>query len=292
MKKSFKFLALAAAAAVCAVSLVSCNGDKKDDGPKYAPLSKPANTDVATKVSFSGSGLTLPSGRSIKSIEFTETERAIITEELIPRSSDAAANVIVTTYTFSGGEYTVKGFGKVKIASASAKVTITEEKSSESVTGDASVESSSQVGKDNNLFREWKIVEATVKADGPRVAVEMTFKHGDLYKIAQWLKDNDVDIDIEELKGYNVKGVQFTKAGSFYVYFEKADTFVGDFSLIGEKFHYDLQLQDGNSLLNGSADGSIKVDDPKCYVVVNGEVAGSKDKWTTEIKLTLVDVNA
>ncbi len=303
MKLIYKFAMVAAA--VAALTLVSC-GDKNKGGKEeeeYAPLEKPVNTAVAAKVVLSES-VTLTSGRKLKSLEFTETSRAIITEEIpsvagiiaqgYAAPGDSQTKVTVKTYTFSAGTYHIPGFGDVKLKSAS--VTIVEEGKTEADAVEKAAEvtktaeTSGQPQVNNSLYRAWKIVETTIEANGPKVEVEMTFKHGDLDKIAAWLKDQGVKIP-EEIKGYNVKTVQFTKAGSFIVEFTQAPTFSGDFSLVGEKFSYDLQVE-GNSIINAHADGTVKVDDPKCYVKIVGEVKNGSEKWTTGLYLTLVDADA
>lgn len=303
--KLYKFAIVAAA--VAALTLVSCgknnDDDKKTDEP--APLTATIHEDVAAKVVVTDL-VTLPlrPGKALKQIDFTETDRAVITEEIIDasapalsRSSDAGKiTITITTYSYKDGKYSVSGFCDVTINDEAGKVTIEAKNSAgqtqeQEVAAEVTTEGENTGGtQQKGLYRAWKIASIDVKATGPRVNIGLTFPNGDLKQIADWLKENKVEVP-DEYTGYNIKTIQFTKAGSFIVEFTKADPFKGDFQIVGDAFEYKL-AQEGNSLLNAEAHGTVKVQDPYCNVVINGQVKNGSETWTTKLAIKLIDADA
>ncbi len=224
MKSIFKISMIAA---LCAsLALISCNKDDKDE--KEVTLETPENVENAKKVVFTEE-LVLPNDTetAVSSIEFTETNRAIIVKKKLIAKADTedGTEVVVTTYTFSGGVYNVVGFGTVTISGGN--VTVKTTGTSDSVTAPATV-TSGTVSGNNDLFRAWKVANIGVKVTGQSndksktVNFSMDWAHGNLDEIAAYINENVVSIP-EEIKGYNVKEIQFTKNGTFVITFSGAD---------------------------------------------------------------------
>ena len=274
-------------AALCAsLALISCNKEPKDNKEDVVTLETPENVENAKKVVFTEE-LVLPNDTetAVSSIEFTETNRAIIVKKKLIAKADTenGTEVVVTTYTFSGGVYNVVGFGTVTISGGN--VTVKTTGTSDSVTAPATV-TSGTVSGNNDLFRAWKVANIAAKVDGPKVAIDMDWDHGNLDEIAAYIIRNGVDIP-EEIKGYNVNEIQFTKNGTFVITFSGADAFYGSFNLSGQSFNYELEF--GNSIINAKANGSLKVENGKAILSVNGKIENGNDTYTSTITITLKD---
>ncbi|MBQ9309954.1 MAG: hypothetical protein IJ222_03735 [Bacteroidales bacterium] len=306
MKKFSKlFLVLAAA---CTVSAVSC---KKDNGGSTNGTTDDFS-DVVAEYAAQAQKIDLPTetdqvittndGAKVKTIEFTESGYAIITK-LVPVKVRADEDVtyeevvFVTTFTVNGTTYTVDGFGTVTVSTSNGTTTVSV--TATSTGGDNAVSESVEVPAENvtaststnDLFKSWKIYVTEVSAKGGSLgnnAVEKKFtgtSAGSLDEIAVWLKDKGVKFD-EQINGYVIESVTLTDAGTFLVKFNKQEPYKGDFKLSGKNFSYKFEGE-GNSVLNGEANGTVEVKDGVCTLLLNGTVKNGSDTYTTVIKLTL-----
>ena len=292
-------------AALSAVTLVSCKKDVDpyadvEDDYVAAPVETPTYADAAVVVDLSEAStpVTTKKGDKIKSIEFTESGYAIIsTEEAVniapaTKASESGGNVIVTTYTYSGGVYTVAGFGTVSITGATVTITSTgtgDDAPSGNFTGDATV--TTPTGSDSDFYSSWKIYSTNVVVDGNGVKVDHLFegsKASSLYEMAKYVNEKKNVIDENELIDYTVESVTLTKNGTFLIKFSKAPSFSGDFKLSGTSFSYELTTE-GNFAFNAKADGSIKIDKETnlCVLDINGKFNSSSDNYTTKVTLKL-----
>ena len=278
---------LLVAVALFSVTLVSCNKDNsKTEEPEFTA---PANAANAKKVVVNS--VVPGSTRQVKELEFTEGGYAIIT--YIKSKADTEEEVEVKTYTYSNGEYTIAGFGSVKIEGNN--VTITTPSETITVTATVTDTEAPQEGTVQfNLYRAWTLYDLKVSVSGGDLAAGI----GKLFtapvtmeKIDKWLKEQNVKVPEDiVITDYDIKDINFTKEGTILINFSKADPFKGVFSIGGKTFEYTLNGV-GNYIFNGKANGSVdffredNVD--YCSWVVKGKIENGNKSYNSEIELTL-----
>lgn len=259
MKKFLVFAALAA------MVITSCNQNKVDyglsDGPKVK-IDKAANSTYAKKVVIAGDA---KDKHGYNQFEATDGGRFII-DKGTPVKADDDIDYITGTYVFADGVYTLtvngKKFGTVKIEGNTIEFNIEgEDPVSGTVVVEDTLPSSDLV---DGLAQTWIIEKIDVS-----IVTENKQKIGfvktgcDLPVIAQEIMDQakalkiDVDIDLSQLAGMKVTYLSLTSSGTLIIEFEngkviKADVSNLDLSTGG--FHYDVQADNGNEIINASAD--------------------------------------
>ena len=133
-----------------------------------------------------------------------------------------------------------------------------------------------------------KVESINAAVDIPNGTIQRRWTNGNIDQIAAYVYEQLGSEVPEEIKGYNIETVQFTQAGTFIITFDKAEAFYGDFSLVGEQFEYDLQVE-GNSIINGHANGSLKVENGKAIFDVEGKVEDGNSSYSSKITITLVE---
>ena len=278
------------AAAMCAVTLVSCNKEKGGE-TEEAEFKAPEFVDAAKKIVVSD---VVPTAeKQVKEIEFTEGGYAIIT--YVKTKADTEEEVEVLPYTVQNSEYNIPGFGKVKIEGNNVTIT-TDAGATVTVTATVTDTETPQEGTTEfNLYRAWVLYDLKVSVSGGdlKTGVGKLFTYPvTMAKIDSWLKEQKVSVpDDVTITDYDVKDISFTKEGTILVNFSKADPFVGVFKLNGKNFHYDLKGGVSNYVFNGSADGSVdfyredNVD--YCAWTILGEIKNGNKTYKSEIDFTL-----
>ena len=279
MKSVYKVALLAVAAGV--FTLVSC-GDKggKEDAVVLAP-----HIDEAVKIVFAETDYETA---KLASIEFTEGGYAIVEKIGIKGSGIArkkvASYVDVLGYTYSNGVYNVNTFGKVKLNGK--KVSINDGSEYTVTTPGRSVPTTL-----NPLLKSWKVSRAILSVKGGdfgSTGIGKTFNGFSIKEITEYIASNGVTVP-EGLSSLVVKDITFTGQGTFVINFTSGDPYVGSWKLSGTSFSYNLSNSDGDSILNGSANGSIDLskDGKSCEVEIKGEFTAGGAKYTTEVELEL-----
>ena len=278
---------LLVAVALFSVTLVSCNKDNsKTEEPEFTA---PANAANAKKVVVNS--VVPGSTRQVKELEFTEGGYAIIT--YIKSKADTEEEVEVKTYTYSNGEYTIAGFGSVKIEGNNVTITTPEE--TITVTATVTDTAAPQEGSIQfNLYRAWTLYDLKVSVSGgdlPAGIGKLFTAPVTMEKIDKWLKEQNVKVPEDiVITNYDVKDVNFTKEGTILINFTKAEPFKGEFNLSGKNFSYVLNGV-GNYIFNGQASGTVdffrenNVD--YCSWSVTGKIENGSKTYNSEIELTL-----
>lgn len=280
MKKSLILLALSA---LMIPAFVSCNKDDKDDN-NAAQFEAPKFQKAAKKLTFKDG--------DIKSIEFTESGRYIM-EKVVTKADDSV--FITGTFTVNGTTYTLSGDfkGTVEVSGTGTNVTVTVTEDGEAaVTVTADTE---EPASDDTVFRTWTIDNLRIKATGgdlDAAGVSYTTKKGaDLDEIAQYLKDNGVNFNAEEYKGYNIKTITVSGCGGFIVEFTGAEAYVGSSNVSSASFSYDFTVGTGGSnLINAKGNGSIGYVKDICVLTLNGTIKGETKQYNVVLEFRLKEV--
>ena len=281
MKKNIILLALAA---MIAPAFVSCN---KDDGMDETKIEfqAPAFQKAARKLTFETG--------DIKSIEFTESGRYII-EKVVTKAEDTV--LITGTFTVDGATYVLSGDfnGTVELSSgtdARVEVTVTEDGAA-SVTVTADAESPAS---EDALYRTWGIDNLRIKVTGGDLndaGVSYTTTSGaDLDEIAKYLKDNGVNFNAEEYKGYNIKSITVSGCGGFIVDFLDADPYIGQSDVDGQGFSYDFTVGSGGSnIINAKGEGSVRYVYDICVLTLTGIIKSQNSEYRIELEFRLKEL--
>ncbi len=280
MKKSILLLALSA---MMLPAFVSCNKDDSKDETKVE--------FQAPKFQKEAKKLTFKSG-DIKSIEFTESGRYIM-EKAVTKADDTV--FITGTFTVNGTTYTLtgdfKGTVTVSGTGTNVEVTVTEDgNASVTVTAEAETPES-----DEALYRTWEIDNLRIKVTGgdlKEAGVSYTTTKGaDLDEIAKYLKDNGVNFNADEYKGYNIKTITISGCGGFIVDFQGADAYVGSCDVNNLNFTYDFTVSGGgNNIFNTKGDGNIKYVNSICVLTLNGTIKGNSKEYKASLEFRLKEV--
>lgn len=280
MKKSLILLALSA---LMIPAFIACNKDdsKDENAAKFE----------APKFQKSAQKLTLKYG-DIKSIEFTESGRYIM-EKVVTKAEESV--FFTGTFTVNGTTYTLSGDfkGTVEVSGTGTNVTVTVTEDGEAaVTVTADTE---EPASDETVFRTWTIDNLRIKATGgdlDAAGVSYTTKKGaDLDEIAQYLKDNGVNFNAEEYKGYNIKTITISGCGGFIVEFTGAEAYVGSSNVAKTSFSYDFTVGTGGSnLINAKGNGSIGYVKDLCVLTLNGTIKGDTKEYNVVLEFRLKEV--
>jgi len=306
MKLFYK--AILAATAISMVAFVSCNknDDPYDDDDEYIAeeIVEPVFKEQALFLTLSDkedNTVVSKNGRVIEGLEFTESGYALLyvkDADIVKSATKAAQSgeVICLSYTFTDGAYKVADFGTVTIAGDNVTIkpgTGVHAPEAE-VTVPAKVKKSS--GTFNKIFSSWKIITTDVDVEGTNFSVDHEFtgdKASSLYEMAQYVNEKKQVIDADELKGYVVETITFTQNGTFVVKFKDADPYVGNFTLNGTKFHYEITSDvGGNFAFNAEADGTVSISEKTnlCELKIEGSFTHGSDTYDTEIEFDLEQV--
>ena len=280
MKKSLILLALSA---LMIPAFIACNKDdsKDENAAKFE----------APKFQKSAQKLTLKDG-DIKSIEFTESGRYIM-EKVVTKAEESV--FFTGTFTVNGTTYTLSGDfkGTVEVSGTGTNVTVTvSEDGQAAVTVSAEAE---EPTSDDTVFRTWTIDNLRIKVTGgdlDAAGVSYTTKKGaDLAEIAQYLKDNGVNFNAEEYKGYNIKTITVSGCGGFIVEFTGAEAYVGSSNVSSASFSYDFTVGTGGSnLINAKGNGSIGYVKDICVLTLNGTIKGDTKEYNVVLEFRLKEV--
>ena len=280
MKKSLILLALSA---LMIPAFIACNKDdsKDENAAKFE----------APKFQKSAQKLTLKDG-DIKSIEFTESGRYIM-EKVVTKAEESV--FFTGTFTVNGTTYTLSGDfkGTVEVSGTGTNVTVTvSEDGQAAVTVSAEAE---EPTSDDTVFRTWTIDNLRIKVTGgdlDAAGVSYTTKKGaDLDEIAQYLKDNGVNFNAEEYKGYNIKTITVSGCGGFIVDFTGAEAYVGSSNVSSASFSYDFTVGTGGSnLINAKGNGSIGYVKDICVLTLNGTIKGETKQYNVVLEFRLKEV--
>lgn len=276
------------AAALSAVTLVSCNKDNKNttEEPEFKA---PEFVETAKKITIEE--VVPTSNRQVKEIEFTEGGYAIIT--YVKTKAETEEEVEVLPYTYANGEYTIPGFGTVKVEGENVSITTSTE--TINVTATVTDTEAPQPGTTEfNLFRAWTLYDLKVSVSGgdlPAGIGKLFTYPVTMATIDKWLKEQNVSVPEDVvITNYDIVDVNFTNEGTILINFTKAAPFKGEFKLTGKSFHYDLNGV-GNYVFNGSADGKVDFYSDNnvdyCSWVVNGNIVNGSKTYKSEITFTL-----
>ena len=274
MKKSLILLALSA---LMIPAFIACNKDdsKDENAAKFE----------APKFQKSAQKLTLKDG-DIKSIEFTESGRYIM-EKVVTKAEESV--FFTGTFTVNGTTYTLSGDfkGTVEVSGTGANVSVTvSEDGQAAVTVSAEAE---EPTSDDTVFRTWTIDNLRIKVTGGDLkdaGVSYTTSNGaDLDEIAKYLKDNGVNFNAEEYKGYNIKTITVSGCGGFIVEFTGAEAYVGSSNVSSTSFSYDFTVGTGGSnLINAKGNGSIGYVKDICVLTLNGTIKGDTKEYNVVLE--------
>lgn len=280
MKKSLILLALSA---LMIPAFIACNKDdsKDENAAKFE----------APKFQKSAQKLTLKDG-DIKSIEFTESGRYIM-EKVVTKAEESV--FFTGTFTVNGTTYTLSGDfkGTVEVSGTGANVSVTvSEDGQAAVTVSAEAE---EPTSDDTVFRTWTIDNLRIKVTGGDLkdaGVSYTTSNGaDLDEIAKYLKDNGVNFNAEEYKGYNIKTITVSGCGGFIVEFTGAEAYVGSSNVSSASFSYDFTVGTGGSnLINAKGNGSIGYVKDICVLTLNGTIKGDTKEYNVVLEFRLKEV--
>ena len=280
MKKSLILLALSA---LMIPAFIACNKDdsKDENAAKFE----------APKFQKSAQKLTLKHG-DIKSIEFTESGRYIM-EKVVTKAEESV--FFTGTFTVNGTTYTLSGDfkGTVEVSGTGANVSVTvSEDGQAAVTVSAEAE---EPASDDTVFRTWTIDNLRIKVTGGDLkdaGVSYTTSNGaDLDEIAKYLKDNGVNFNAEEYKGYNIKTITVSGCGGFIVEFTGAEAYVGSSNVSSTSFSYDFTVGTGGSnLINAKGNGSIGYVKDICVLTLNGTIKGDTKEYKVVLEFRLKEV--
>jgi len=323
MKTISKILVLAVA--LGAMTFVSCRKGDDEKKVEEATFSKPANSQQAVVVTFNTGSPSnqVPASKLsesadddflpvVKDVEFTNSGYAklgvVNAPKAVPTSTKAGVKgeedvqYFIEKYTYNGGVYVIENFGSIKINGNSIEVTIDSETITVTATSVDDVPETTAGSLEYNLCRAWVLDRIVISVKGGQLGKNgfgvdkkaSSYADGiiSFKEIAKLLKDNNVNIPDEvELADYNIIDVNFTEFGSFIINFANADPFTGSFNLASDTFSYKLSGTQGNSIINGEANGSVsfeKVDGVNYgYLKVNGKIESGSDKYTSVVELTL-----
>lgn len=218
-----------------------------------------------------------------------------------PRKISAEYEYVVFTYTVNGNIYTIIGLfetGKqatLQYDPQAGTLTIVT-----TINGEQKTLVVESVGTQPNLefsdlaklCRKWKVKSIDIHVSGGDISGTISagqiFKHGDLYKIAQAIKAKGVNFNAEELNGYEITSVDFSKAGSILVQFKDKAPYAGSYNIGAGGFRYKLDYGKGNNIINAEATGSITIGGGECKLDLVGSIEGNSYNYETSIAIILI----
>ena len=267
----------------------SCSKPGSDNsGSDEVKMTDPATKEVATVITFPADKtpeLVAKKERvRVKKFEFTEASRYIMTFEPATKASDE--EVLVGTYTYKDGVYTLSGIGSVKVSGNNVTVTPASGEA-QSVTATV-VPTKTSTDAQANASRTWKVNTVIVGLVGGNVNVEKKFNGCNLEEISNYAKANGVPFSDEEMnsfKGAVLNEIILTGASTFILSFRDGeDCLTGIYSIsYGNVFKY--KLDQGNIAANGSIEFPSN---SKCKLVMYNKATfkGTEYNGTLEFDLS------
>ncbi len=267
----------------------SCSKPGSDNsGSDEVKMTDPATKEVATVITFPADKtpeLVAKKERvRVKKFEFTEASRYIMTFEPVTKASDE--EVLVGTYTYKDGVYTLSGIGSVKVSGNNVTVTPASGEA-QSVTATV-VPTKTSTDAQANASRTWKVNTVIVGLVGGNVNVEKKFNGCNLEEISNYAKANGVPFSDEEMnsfKGAVLNEIILTGASTFILSFgDGEDCLTGTYSISsGNVFSY--KLDQGNIAANGSIEFPSN---SKCKLVMHNKATfkGTEYNGTLEFDLS------
>lgn len=267
----------------------SCSKPGSDDsGSDEVKMTDPATKEVATVITFPADKtpeLVAKKERvRVKKFEFTEASRYIMTFEPATKASDE--EVLVGTYTYKDGVYTLSGIGSVKVSGNNVTVTPASGEA-QSVTATV-VPTKTSTDAQANASRTWKVNTVIVGLVGGNTNVEKKFNGCNLEEISNYAKANGVPFSDEEMnsfKGAVLNEIILTGASTFILSFGNGeDCLTGIYSIsYGNVFKY--KLDQGNIAANGSIEFPSN---SKCKLVMYNKATfkGTEYNGTLEFDLS------
>lgn len=259
-----------------------------DSGSDEVKMTDPATKEVATVITFPADKtpeLVAKKERvRVKKFEFTEASRYIMTFEPATKASDE--EVLVGTYTYKDGVYTLSGIGSVKVSGNNVTVTPASGEA-QSVTATV-VPTKTSTDAQANASRTWKVNTVIVGLVGGNTNVEKKFNGCNLEEISNYAKANGVPFSDEEMnsfKGAVLNEIILTGASTFILSFGNGeDCLTGIYSIsYGNVFKY--KLDQGNIAANGSIEFPSN---SKCKLVMYNKATfkGTEYNGTLEFDLS------
>jgi len=267
----------------------SCSKPGSDNsGSDEVKMTDPATKEVATVITFPADKtpeLVAKKERvRVKKFEFTEASRYIMTFEPATKASDE--EVLVGTYTYKDGVYTLSGIGSVKVSGNNVTVTPASGEA-QSVTATV-VPTKTSTDAQANASRTWKVNTVIVGLVGGNTNVEKKFNGCNLEEISNYAKANGVPFSDEEMnsfKGAVLNEIILTGASTFILSFRDGeDCLTGIYSIsYGNVFKY--KLDQGNIADNGSIEFPSN---SKCKLVIHNKATfkGTEYNGTLEFDLS------
>ncbi|MBQ6911332.1 MAG: hypothetical protein IJQ35_04095 [Bacteroidales bacterium] len=267
----------------------SCSKPGSDNsGSDEVKMTDPATKEVATVITFPADKtpeLVAKKERvRVKKFEFTEASRYIMTFEPATKASDE--EVLVGTYTYKDGVYTLSGIGSVKVSGNNVTVTPASGEA-QSVTATV-VPTKTSTDAQANASRTWKVNTVIVGLVGGNTNVEKKFNGCNLEEISNYAKANGVPFSDEEMnsfKGAVLNEIILTGASTFILSFGNGeDCLTGIYSIsYGNVFKY--KLDQGNIADNGSIEFPSN---SKCKLVIHNKATfkGTEYNGTLEFDLS------
>ena len=267
----------------------SCSKPGSDNsGSDEVKMTDPATKEVATVITFPADKtpeLVAKKERvRVKKFEFTEASRYIMTFEPATKASDE--EVLVGTYTYKDGVYTLSGIGSVKVSGNNVTVTPASGEA-QSVTATV-VPTKTSTDAQANASRTWKVNTVIVGLVGGNTNIEKKFNGCNLEEISNYAKANGVPFSDEEMnsfKGAVLNEIILTGASTFILSFRDGeDCLTGIYSIsYGNVFKY--KLNQGNIADNGSIEFPSN---SKCKLVIHNKATfkGTEYNGTLEFDLS------
>lgn len=134
-----------------------------------------------------------------------------------------------------------------------------------------------------NLCRKWVVEKTVISVAGGQLPSTLGVGHSfagfDAPAIWKYLADNSNGLikNTTELNGYVLSFIRFTTSGSIIFKFENGEVFYGEVDLSNlnaGKFDYELEVGEGNDLINGTAAGNVYFDfaAQKAVIAIDVEV--------------------
>ena len=290
MKKNL--LVLAALSVVALPFLFSCGKPNDPDQPaEVIIMQDPPTKDAAKLVVFPAENLPkyedTQGEYEIIQIEFTEASRYLLKRRVIATKANVGDIQMITgKFTESAGNYNCQGFGSVNVSGSGSNANVSvkpdgaENKKNE-YSGSANVKDtpapSSQDQK--NATRVWKVDNTVLTVSKGNKTIESGFKGCDLYQMAQYAYDNNVDIDVSKFTGYSVTEINITGNKTFTISFAGQPSFYGECEM-GSNNTIRARLTVANEFFNnGSLSGVYKFPaDKKMNLTFDVDIKGYAGK--------------
>ena len=306
MKKKLLFAALLACVTL---GWVSCSDSDsgEDGGDPKTTLKDPEMKLYAMKLTVESvtdeSGNEVPT--DIEEIETTESGHYTVKMRREPFLSSKPVKGIsaspvyfkyaVGDYTVSGGVYTLKNFGTLRITKEngnSVEFILKLDGSNQTLTVKATKMKPVASGTNTNyLCRTWKVKSTQLQVkENPGATYGHRFSGCDLNEIARYLEDKGARVEDEFDANHSVKNIQFTQAGTYQIYYANGKLDIGkwkwDNQTAGTLSYVWDSPEMGNSFWNGKA----KVEfEEKVYLTFNALFTSGNKRYDVDAVCELAE---